>query len=163
MKKITFLVIVAVAVVAFASSMTYEQQTIVPTLREFLQNRPFEALLSNIEITYWGKLISVETRGYYYFVEFLIRKATHFTGYGLIAVLFYFFYRKLAWRVPVILAIGSVFLLASLDELRQRFTPGRTGIFDDVLIDTAGAVTFLIVLHLFLGIKYLFTRGKDKS
>lgn len=91
-----FLVIIALAVVAFASNMTYQQQTIVPALRELLQNKPFEELLSKIEVTYWGETLSVETRGYYYFLEFLIRKATHFTGYGVIALIFFFFYRKLS-------------------------------------------------------------------
>lgn len=153
MKKLLFLVIIALAVVAFASNMTYEQQTIVPTLRETLQHKPFEEFFSKLEVTYWGQTLSVETRGYYYFVEFLIRKATHFSGYGVIAILFFLVYRKLGWRFPSILAVASVFIVGGLDELRQSFTPGRTGIFDDVLIDTAGAITFLLLVNILLAMK----------
>ncbi|MEK4228894.1 VanZ family protein [Solibacillus sp. FSL H8-0538] len=149
-----FLVIIALAVVAFASNMTYQQQTIVPALRELLQNKPFEELLSKIEVTYWGETLSVETRGYYYFLEFLIRKATHFTGYGVIALIFFFFYRKLCWRPSSIFAIISVIILASFDEIRQSYKPGRTGIFDDVLIDTAGAFTFILVVKIFFALKH---------
>ena len=37
------------------------------------------------------------------------------------------------------LAIACTFLIASLDEWHQSFSPGRTGQFGDVVLDTSGA------------------------
>ena len=73
MKKYIFFVVLALLIVIIASNMSYEQQTIIPELRTVLANKPFEEQLSKIHLTYWDRPISVETRGYFYFVEFLIR------------------------------------------------------------------------------------------
>ena len=129
MKKLLVVVICALSVVAFASNMTYEQQTIVPELRELLKNKPYESFLSLFEVTYWGKIISVETRGYYYFVEFLIRKFTHFAGYGMLAVIFFLFYRKVRIRIPSILAFITIFIIACLDEYASVLFTGTNGGF----------------------------------
>lgn len=148
MKKYISLIIFALVIVFIASNMSYEQQTIVPELQTLLKDKPFEEELSKIKLTYWGMPISVESRGYYYFIEFLIRKATHFSGFGLIGVIFYLFYRKLNLRLPAYFAIASVFVLGSLDEYRQTMQPGRTGLFQDVMIDTAGAFCFVLLAKL---------------
>lgn len=153
MKKYIFLVVLALLIVIIASNMSYKQQTIIPELETLLANKPFEEQLSKIHLTYWDRPISVETRGYFYFVEFLIRKGTHFVGYGIIGLLFYLLYRKLEWKLPVLIAIITVFLIASLDEFLQTFSPGRTGIFSDVLIDTAGAICFVFLAKMILMLK----------
>ena len=149
MKKYILLIIAVLILLFCVSSMTYEQQTIVPTLQDTLESQPFYNLLSKIEVTYWGQTISVETRGYYYFIEFLVRKGLHFTGYGFISILFYLMYRKFKVRFAVIFALLTTFAVASLDEFRQTFVDGRTGIFDDVILDTTGAVTFIIIFKIF--------------
>lgn len=153
MKKYIFIILVVLIVLFCLSSMSYQQQTIVPSLRVLLEDKPFEELLSKIKVTYWGKTISVETRGYFYFVEFLIRKATHFVGFGFIATIVYLTYRKMKLRWAALLAIMTTFIIASLDELRQFFVPGRTGVFNDVLLDTAGAITFIYFVKLILSLK----------
>ncbi|TSI10104.1 VanZ family protein [Lysinibacillus sp. BW-2-10] len=143
--------IVCVFIILFCvSSMSYEQQTIVPTLQNVLEDQPFYHLLSKIHISYWGQTISVETRGYYYFVEFLVRKGLHFGGFGLIGVLFYLTYRKFRLKFATIFAILSTFIVASLDEYRQTLVEGRTGVFQDVLLDTAGAVCFVFLFKIWL-------------
>lgn len=152
MKKYILLVTLALMIVMIASNMSYEQQTIVPELQSLLKDKPFEDELSKIELTYWGMPISVESRGYFYFVEFLIRKATHFTGFGLIGVIFFLFYRKMNFRLPAYFAIASVFILGSLDEFRQKMQPGRTGLFEDVMIDTTGAIFFVLLAKLVLSL-----------
>lgn len=138
----------ALIILAISSSMSYEQQTIIPTLREVLVDKPFEHQLSYLKIPYWGEIISVETRGYYHFVEFLIRKATHFVGFGCIAlILYWLFPKKMHFKGQIIIA--CIFLLASIDEIRQGLTPGRTMTFQDVLLDTAGAAFFVGLITLF--------------
>lgn len=163
MKKAIPLTIAALIIVIYASNMTYQQQTIVPELRTLLKDKPLENALSTLEIPYWGTIISIESRGYFYFVEFLIRKATHFIGYGMLAVIFYFLFLKLKWRVPSVLAFGTIFIIACLDEYRQSFIPGRTGIFDDVLIDATGALFFLLVVKVIIVIKRNVTQKAEHS
>ncbi|NLY79061.1 MAG: VanZ family protein, partial [Lysinibacillus sp.] len=118
---------------------------------------------SQIEVTYWGRTISVETRGYYYFVEFLIRKAFHFIGFGLIGTLMYLLFRRLNWKFAALLASIATFFIACLDEYRQTFVEGRTGVFDDVLLDTAGAITFIYSLKILLFLKDLLLRKKKNA
>ncbi len=110
MKKYLFLVVVGLSILLIFSNMTYQQQTIIPQLKQWLANKPFYDLLSRIELTYWGTTISVETRGYYYFVEFLIRKSFHFIGYGLLASLFYLVYRKFKLTLAVVYSIATTFV-----------------------------------------------------
>lgn len=143
MKKILVLLIVALGIVAYMSDASYEQQSITSELRYVLKDEPSKELLSGVELTFWGSPISVETWGYYSFVELLIRKATHFTGYGIIGILFWLFYRQLKWIYPILLAILSIAIIASLDEYNQSFIPSRTGAVQDVLIDVMGATVFI--------------------
>ena len=148
MKKIIIIVILTLCTIFFLSRMTYEQQTIVPELQHLLHDEPFKEQLSKIEITYWHQTISIETRGYIYFIEFLIRKATHFTGYGIVGIILYLCYFRLKWRPAPLLAILSVFVIGGIDEYIQYHIPGRTGIFDDVIIDTSGAILFVSIFSL---------------
>ncbi|EON73043.1 VanZ family protein [Lysinibacillus sphaericus] len=133
---LTFLVILIIS-----SSMTYEQQSIVPELEEILANKPFEQQLSRLHIPYWDTVVSIEERGYFKFVEFLIRKLTHFVGFGCIALGLYFAWGKRRHAAGV--AILGTMLIALLDEFRQSFTPGRLMSAQDVLVDTAGAIVFV--------------------
>lgn len=92
-------------------------------------------------------------------VHLLLRKVGHFTGYGILALLF----RK-GWystvratitlsrihlrRVAMALAVSSTFLVACMDEWHQSTLPGRVSSFHDVLIDTAGALLFNLSFYL---------------
>lgn len=78
-----------VAIIFISSSQSYEQQSIVPTLQQLLPNQPLYGFLSQFKIPYWGITVSVEERGYYYFLEFLIRKAAHLLSFGAIAIALY--------------------------------------------------------------------------
>jgi len=140
MKKWLVLV-VFLLVLIISSSMTYEQQSILPELEDILANKPFEKQLSLLHIPYWDTVVSVEERGYFKFVEFLIRKLTHFMGFGCIALGIYFAWGKR--RFPALVAIVGTAMIAILDEFRQSFTPGRMMSGQDVLVDTAGAIVFV--------------------
>lgn len=138
------------ALLILFSSMSYEQQTLLPWLEKHLAHKPFEQALSALHIPYWDTVVSVEERGYFAFVEFLIRKATHFCTFGLIALALQIALPTFRFKAPAI--ILAIALIASADEWRQSFTPGRTMSFQDVMLDTAGALCFLM---LFYGIKNL--------
>ena len=75
-------------------------------------------------------------------LSYLIRKAGHFSEYLILAVLF-LRYRKHQGSSgkSVFYALLFVFLYASSDEFHQSYIPGRGPAFSDVLIDTAGGLT----------------------
>jgi VanZ family protein len=93
-----------------------------------------------------------------------IRKSGHFIGYGTLSLLFLRgWFRTLILRGydilsslkprAVALALLSTFIIASCDEYHQTFLPGRTGLFSDVLLDTAGGVIFHLALWTVLGLR----------
>jgi VanZ family protein len=69
------------------------------------------------------------------------RKTVHFVFYGLLALI--------AWlrfsRSPLFWAVTFVLIHAAFDELRQSLYASRTGSIWDVLIDFAGALTFIAI------------------
>lgn len=85
-------------------------------------------------------------------IHFLVRKTAHFCSYGFLSALAFFSWRATfpalrQWSVRWAgLALLTGFLAGSLDEFHQRFVPSRTSNFHDVLIDTAGALFFQLVL-----------------
>ena len=71
--------------------------------------------------------------------HFLIRKGAHVFEYAVLALL---------WRLAVggvRAPLGLAVLTASLDELRQSVTPGRTGSVQDVLLDGSAAAVALFL------------------
>lgn len=126
----------------WSSSMSYETQSLESPLEQILAGRPFERFLSLFEFTYADSVVSVSSSGYVSFVEFFIRKAAHFFSFFFLGFFWVLGLRKRMrdeWLVVVIsilLCIGY----ATFDEFRQVFHPGRSGIMEDVILDTAGAV-----------------------
>ncbi|WP_339251496.1 VanZ family protein [Sporosarcina sp. FSL W8-0480] len=153
MKKIAaFLIIIGILFVS--SGQTYEQQSLIPSLRKWLPNQPMYSLLEKLQIPYWGRIISIEERGYYHFVEFLLRKSAHFLIFGCLAVVIYWMLSKKASGVlRFFLALLCTALLAGLDEYHQSLTGGRTPTMQDVILDLSGAFTFLLVVQIFILIK----------
>lgn len=90
-----------------------------------------------------------------------IRKSGHFTGYGTLSLLFLRGWLRTLRLEPretlarfrfqaAALAILCTFLTASADEFHQTFLPGRTGLFSDVLLDTAGGLTAHLLFWVFV-------------
>lgn len=138
MRKKLITLLIVLGILAISSSLTYEQQTIIPILKNWLASKPFDQQLSWLKIPYYGTIISIESRGYFDFVEFLIRKATHFIGFGVIALVMYWILPSI-WRWKGRIVITAISIIALADEIHQSFTPGRTMTFQDVFLDTAGA------------------------
>ena len=93
--------------------------------------------------------------------HFLMRKLGHFSGYGLLGLLFrraWLVTLRRAWKGPrsrlpfsaAALAVFCTFFVACLDEWHQSFLPGRTSSPYDVMIDTAGAILFNIALTYYM-------------
>lgn len=145
MRKFLFLLAI-IAVLFVSSGQTYEQQSIVPTLQTLLPDKPLENQLTKLHVPYWGTTISVEERGYYYFVEFLLRKSAHFFIFGLLALAVYYVLPKFRQRTAVAFMITVGFAMA--DEYHQSLTGGRTASVQDVILDASGAITFLLIFRL---------------
>ena len=143
MKKLIPLLLLLI-VVFLASGQTAEQQSMQDILKAWLPNKPMESFLSIFQIPYWGIRVSVEERGYYAFVEFLIRKGSHFIYFGVIALAIYIALPRFMYRKVTTVVITM--LLAIADEFRQSFTSGRTASLQDVLLDTSGAIATLLLL-----------------
>ena len=161
-KLIVFLIIVGALFIS--SSQTYEEQSLISTLKEWLPNQPMYFLLDKLEIPYWGRTISIEERGYYHFVEFLIRKSAHFLIFGCLAVVIYLLFSnklKSIYRFFFALLLTGVF--AALDEYHQSLTGGRTPSVYDIILDLSGAFTFLLVLQFALAIRNKFRKKKRFS
>lgn len=150
MKKIIPLLFLLI-IVFISSGQTAEQQSLIPVLEKWLPGKPLESFLSVFQIPYWGILVSIEERGYYPFVEFLIRKGTHFFYFGVIALAIYAALPKFNYRI--LTAVILTLLFAVADELHQSFTSGRTASAQDIMLDTAGAITALLILTFLRRIK----------
>lgn len=86
---------------------------------------------------------------------FDIRKCAHLTEFAVLALLVWRALRKPIRRDPrpwrwteARLALLCVMLYASSDEFHQLFVPSRQAAIGDVLIDTTGGATGLLVLWL---------------
>lgn len=87
--------------------------------------------------------------------NYIIRKLTHITVFGILAVLFY---RALKpWRFTFLGAWILTVLYAASDEWHQSFQPNRSPEVTDVMIDACGAVIALIIY------KIVSYRGQQKN
>ncbi|WDF81881.1 VanZ family protein [Lacticaseibacillus pabuli] len=143
------LALLVLAVLFVSSSMTYRQQTAVPLLERVLHNEPGRDWLSRLRINYGaGEIISVHTRGYFAFVEFLMRKFAHFATYFLLSSFLFVYldqHVQPRWLQFLLtpLAVGG---LAALDEWHQLFTGDRSPEVQDVILDMTGALVAVIVI-----------------
>lgn len=146
MKKYILFILIVVALF-YSSGQTYEQQSLIPNLKQWLPNEPLKAWLSQLQIPYWGRIISVEERGYYYFIEFLIRKGAHIVTFGALAVAVFIMTKH------YVLTLIITVVLAVIDEYHQSLTGGRTPTIQDVYLDTIGAILALLTIYLVIQIK----------
>jgi VanZ family protein len=94
-------------------------------------------------------------------VHFLIRKASHFTEYAVLALLaaraFRTSHKEKLRQFWWLAAFALVACVALTDEYHQSFLPSRTGTIYDSLLDVAGGATALACAGLWLARR----RGKS--
>lgn len=78
----------------------------------------------------------------------LVRKSIHVTFYSLVAVTMLMAVRTMGESVKRArwTALALALVIGSTDELRQSLVPGRTGQWQDVLLDMSGAFVFTWLL-----------------
>ncbi len=82
--------------------------------------------------------------------DYLIRKIAHFTEYMILGILMYIASSKnnIPRNKKVLWCILLCALYAITDEVHQAFVPGRAPRVFDVLIDTAGSITGILITKL---------------
>ncbi|MGP4077076.1 VanZ family protein [Halobacillus sp. K22] len=134
------------------SSQPYEEQNIKPAMNQWIPVEWLRPLADPIHFTYHGEEVSVETQGVDGVIEFLIRKSAHFFMFFLLMVTLWNAIHK-TWRLPfgreLLYALCITVLYAAFDEFHQSLTPNRTPYIGDVMIDTAGALTGVVLLSIF--------------
>lgn len=143
--KTYVLLVILMTFLFLSSSQTYEQQSLIPLLQNWLSNKPLESLLSSIHFRYGDTIISIETLGYYHFIEFFIRKGAHFVIFGLVGLAFYRIFKNT--RVAFFAALLCTLSCAIADEYHQALTGGRTSSLKDVLLDLSGGSIFILLVY----------------
>ena len=127
--------ILLMGIVFYSSSMPYHDQSLVSKIQQLLSFQPFSDVLSKIHFTYADKVISIPSLGYAQFIEFFL--VYYFIGYhwtrGLKVHL-----KNPRWSLMI--AIFITVLYAITDEFHQGMTPGRTPLFQDMVLDSLGGI-----------------------
>ncbi len=76
----------------------------------------------------------------------VLRKCAHFTEYLVLGMFWRVTLAGAKCRQKGLTSLGACTVTAAADELLQRFVPGRFGYWKDVLIDSAGAFTGIIIV-----------------
>lgn len=139
MKKYLLFLLILISLF-ISSGQTYEEQSLIPNLKQWFPGEPLKGLLATLQIPYWGIIVSIEERGYYRFIEFLIRKGAHIITFGTLAIAAYIMTKR------YIHAFIITMVVAILDEYHQSLTGGRTPTIQDVFLDIFGAFLALLIL-----------------
>jgi len=83
-------------------------------------------------------------------ISFIVRKTAHFTIYFILGILIFLTLTSYDVSKPVLYGILFCFLYAISDEVHQIFVSGRGPRVLDVLIDTVGSITSIIILSKFM-------------
>lgn len=110
----------------------------------------------------WSVLFMEEMAAYF---EHPIRKLAHFMEYACMGILVYTMWRpwKERGRVLYLLTLIWVFVSAAGDEIHQLFVPGRYGCLADVLLDTCGGGTGILLCVLCEKIWHKYRTSRKKK
>lgn len=97
-------------------------------------------------------------------IEHFVRKTAHFCIYGLLGFNAYWLFLWNCKNTPkhliLIFSVILSFIYACSDEIHQLFSPGRSGSFGDVLLDTTGAFCGALMLMAIISIYIYFKEKK---
>ncbi|MBL1228660.1 VanZ family protein [Enterococcus sp. BWB1-3] len=146
---------IIMGILFYSSSQTYEQQSQIGFLQKYFSNEPFKEQLSRISFVYASDEVSIQANGYFKFVEFFIRKGAHILTYFLLGGSWFLGLRPRINQsvLTAVVAWLTATGYAALDEIHQMITGGRTPLFQDIALDSAGALLAVLFCLLFAGLK----------
>lgn len=142
--------VLMMVILFISSSMTYQQQSQVGLIQRILANEPLKEFFDKISFDYAGNEVSISAKGYVKFVEFFIRKGAHFMTYFILGGSLYLGLSPKLKQKSSVLSLLFAWLAATgyaaTDEFHQMLTGGRTPLFQDVMLDSFGALTACIII-----------------
>lgn len=98
-------------------------------------------------------------------VEPYVRKAAHFSEYGLGGVLFISLFSTYNWteRKQITISILLGIWYAITDEVHQLMVPGRHGAIFDVYLDTLGFATGVLAMLLLIKLVKIYKHNKKEK
>ncbi len=96
---------------------------------------------------------AAERAAYYDRLMLYIRKGAHFTEFAMLGASLRLLFHALALRWPTRIAWAVGTLYACTDELHQMFVDGRGPMLKDVCIDSAGVLTAVVLVTLWLRLR----------
>ncbi|PAF24565.1 hypothetical protein CHH61_18060 [Shouchella clausii] len=151
---VVLLLAAAIGIIAYSSSTPYANQD----MRGILSRLPLswleQTFIGQISFVYGGRPVGIAYTGVEAFVEFFLRKGAHFVSFFVIGALAcrlfaYIFRLRFASFFALLFVIGY----ASFDEYRQSLVPDRTPLLEDVLLDTAGGITGILLVVIWLSVR----------
>ncbi|WP_339101635.1 VanZ family protein [Candidatus Enterococcus clewellii] len=146
---------IIMGILFYSSSQTYEEQSQIDLLRRLLVDEPFKDRLSGVSFVYASQEVSIQASGYFSFIEFFIRKGAHFGTYFLLAGSWFLGLKPRINQLGLTAVVSWLAATgyAALDELHQMFTGGRSPLFQDIALDSIGALTAVVLCLLIVGLK----------
>ncbi|MDR3190611.1 MAG: VanZ family protein [Lactobacillaceae bacterium] len=150
------MVFVIMGILFYSSSQTYTQQSQVSNLHVWLADEPGKAFFAAHTFKYAGMLENARYN-YFGYMEFLLRKMAHYSIYFALGMS-WFLALKNRIKQPILTAFVAWMAAtgyAGMDEFHQLLTSERTPLIQDVMLDSAGALTAVSFALLVAGIIYL--------
>lgn len=138
--------VLLMALIFYLSSQTYQQQDLRPQIEKSFPGQSLIKYLGGVDFNYAGQEVSIQNIGIAGFIEFFIRKSAHFSIYFVLGISLVYALKTRGRLKSILGAIVLSFLYACSDELHQSFTPNRSPMFHDVILDTIGAAMGVIVI-----------------
>lgn len=88
-------------------------------------------------------------------VFFIIRKLAHFFEYFILGILIYNYLAEYKINKIVLISILLCIVFAAFDEFHQLFIAGRSSKIWDVLVDTSGSISGILLINIYFKKKTL--------
>ena len=104
----------------------------------------------NLVIPGFDGMTAAEKAVYFDRLVYFVRKGAHFTEFAMLGASLRLLFHALSLRKPILIAWAAGTLYACTDELHQMFVDGRGAMWQDVCIDSAGVLTAVLLVTLWL-------------
>lgn len=144
-------VIIVAGIIIYSSAQPYTDQDLRPFLSYNFNLDWVHTYFGSVQFFYGGREVSVDFLGPAAFIEFFLRKGAHFSVFFCLGFVFYHalkYSKGRTWKT-MLLSFIFIVLFAISDEIHQHFTGDRTPLVADVIVDSVGGLTGIIIAHIF--------------